>query len=93
MLGGTIGTIMQNSVYAATVDKVPGAVFWLTSGIFFLSAILVFVSFFTDLVVYIRLTALFTKPPSSVLPTVGTISETVPVAGPIHGLRDFQELA
>ena len=41
VLGGTMGTIMQNSVYAATVDKVPGAVFWLTSGIFFLAAILV----------------------------------------------------
>ena len=41
VLGGTMGTIMQNSVYAATVDKLPGAFFWLTSGIFFLSAILI----------------------------------------------------
>ena len=37
--------------------------------------------------------ALFTKPPSSILPAVGTTSETVPAAGPIHGFRDFQELS
>ena len=36
-----------------------------------------------------QLTALFTKPPSSVLPAFGM---TFPTAGPIHGLRDFQEL-
>ena len=29
----------------------------------------------------------------SVLPGVGTNSETVPATGPIHGLRDFQELS
>ena len=34
-------------------------------------------------------TALFTKPPSSVLPAVGMTSQTVPATGPIHGLRDF----
>ena len=39
-------------------------------------------------VTYYALTALFTKPPSSVLPAVGVNSETVPAAGPIHGFRD-----
>ena len=37
--------------------------------------------------------ALFTKPPSSILPAVGTTLETISAAGPIHGLRDFQELS
>ena len=36
-----------------------------------------------------RLTALFTKPPSSVLQAVGMTSETVPAASPIHSLKRF----
>ena len=39
------------------------------------------------------LAALFTKLLSSVLPVVGTTLETIPAAGPIHDLRDFQELS
>ena len=30
----------------------------------------------------------FTKPPSTVLPAVGTTSETVPATSPIDGFRD-----
>ena len=41
MLGGTAGAITQNSVYAVTVSKDPGMVFWLTGGIFGFAAALV----------------------------------------------------
>ena len=36
-------------------------------------------------------TVLFTKPSSSILPAVGMTSETVPAAGPIHGLQCYSQ--
>ena len=40
---------------------------------------------------FVIVTVLFTKPSSSILPAVGMTSETVPAAGPIHGLQCYSQ--
>ena len=41
--------------------------------------------------IFVIVTVLFTKPSSSILPAVGMTSETVPAAGPIHGLQCYSQ--